>query len=142
MTKKNFGNPVRIHTHPGKPICLSTDGREWGLGLVTWQDVVRRSPRCPRVKVYAPHGRYLGGAWCGSLPSCLIPYPSSIGIGLGIPGNATPICSCPSSCSFGARLSCWSHPLQLSCRFGLSFLVGASPCRSGSGGAVSFLVLL
>ena len=123
-------------------LCLSTFGRKWGLGLVTWQDVVHRSPRCPRVKVYVPRGRYLGGAWCSSLPSYLIPYPSSIRIGLGIPGSAVTICACPSSCSVGAQLSCWSRPLQWSCPFGLGFSVVANPCRSGSGVVVSSLVLL
>jgi len=149
MTKK-YWEPLRENPFVARCVlvrfvalemCLSTFGRKWGLGLVTWQDVVRRSPRCLHVKVYAPRGRYLGGAWCGSLPSCLIPYPSSIGIGLGIHGNSTTIYACPSSCFVRARLSCWSHLLRLSCRFGLGFLVGASPCQSGFGGAVSFLVL-
>ena len=124
----------------GKPmeICFSAFGRKWGLGLV-----VCRSPRCPCVKVYyVPRGRYLGGAWCGSPPSCLIPYPSSIGIGLGIPGSAATMCACPSSCSVGAQLSCWSRPLRWSCPFGLGFLVVASPCQSGSGIVVSSLMLL
>ena len=49
----------------------------WDHGLVMRQVVGRRSPRYLHVKVYVLHGKYPGGAWCGSPPSYLFTYPSS-----------------------------------------------------------------